>query len=124
VTLVYNVALSWRDFSGGVAKTRLALQFAEDLAAEFAEGVRFVAPAPIWNLAMVETTIAKALGIKEVGQQPLLELLKAYLGDKHLLLLLDKCLDSFSKSFSSRPSSDAPNFSRCHPALEIRIGPR
>ena len=91
MTLAYNVASSWRDFSGGLAKTRLALQMAEDLAAEFAEGVRFVALAPIWNPAMVVSTIAKALGIKEVGQRPLLELLKAYLGDKHLLLLLDKC---------------------------------
>jgi predicted ATPase len=74
---------------GGVGKTRLALQVAEDLAAEFADGVRFVALAPIWDPALVDSTIAKALGVKEAGQRPLLELLKAYLGDKHLLLLLD-----------------------------------
>ena len=74
---------------GGVGKTRLALQVAEDLGAEFADGVRFVALAPIWDPALVVPTIAKALGIKEAGQRPLFDLLRAHLGDKHLLLVLD-----------------------------------
>jgi predicted ATPase len=38
---------------------------------------------------LATSTIAKALGIKEFGPRPLLELLNAYLSDKHLLLLLD-----------------------------------
>ena len=74
---------------GGVGKTRLALRVAEELAAEFADGVRFVALASIWDPALVVSTIAKALGIKEVGQRPLLEILQTYLAEKHLLLLLD-----------------------------------
>jgi predicted ATPase/DNA-binding CsgD family transcriptional regulator len=74
---------------GGVGKTRLALQVAEELRAEFADGARFVALAPIWDPSLVVPTIAKALGIREAGQRPLLELLEAYLSDKHLLLLLD-----------------------------------
>jgi non-specific serine/threonine protein kinase len=74
---------------GGVGKTRLALQIAEDLRGEFSDGVRFVALAPIWDPALVVSTIAKALGIKEAGQRSLLELLRAYLSDKQLLLLLD-----------------------------------
>ncbi len=67
----------------------MALQIAEDLRAEFADGVRFVALASIRDPKVVVSTIAKALGIKEAGPRPLLELLKAYLSDKHLLLLLD-----------------------------------
>jgi predicted ATPase/DNA-binding NarL/FixJ family response regulator len=74
---------------GGVGKTRLALQVAEDLRAEFTDSIRFVALASIWDPALVVPTIAKALGIKEAGQRPPLELLEAYLSDKHLLLLLD-----------------------------------
>ena len=35
---------------GGVGKTRLAFRVAGDLASNFADGVRFVALAPIWNL--------------------------------------------------------------------------
>jgi non-specific serine/threonine protein kinase len=74
---------------GGVGKTRLALQIAQDLTAEFADGVRFVALASIWDPSLAVSTIAKALGIKEAGQRSPLELLTAYLSDKHLLLLLD-----------------------------------
>jgi hypothetical protein len=74
---------------GGVGKTRLALQVAEDLRTEFADGVRFVALAPIWDPSLVVPTIAKALGIKQAGPRPPLELLEAYLSDKHLLLMLD-----------------------------------
>ncbi len=64
---------------GGVGKTRLAIQIAEELGAEFADGVRFVALAPIWDPALVVPTIAKTLGIKEAGPRPLPELLEAYL---------------------------------------------
>jgi len=38
---------------------------------------------------LVVPTIIRTLGIKEAGGRPLLELLKAYLSDKQLLLLLD-----------------------------------
>jgi predicted ATPase len=74
---------------GGVGKTRLALRIAEDLRVEFADGLRSVALASTWNPDLAMSTIAKALGIKEAGPRPLLELLKAYLSDKDLLLLLD-----------------------------------
>src|SRR3712207_3196450 len=55
---------------GGVGKTRLTLQIAQDLGAEVADGVRFVALASIRDPALVVPTIAKALGIKEAGQRP------------------------------------------------------
>src|SRR5207247_451462 len=38
---------------------------------------------------LVVAAIAQTLGVKEIGDQALLDLLKAYLPDKHLLLLLD-----------------------------------
>ena len=74
---------------GGVGKTRLSLQVAADLLDEFADGAYFVPLAPISDPDLVVPTIAQVLGIKETGERPLLDLLKAYLRDKHMLLLLD-----------------------------------
>jgi len=74
---------------GGVGKTRLGLRVAEDLASDFADGVYFVALAPLGDPELVIPTVARTLEVREAGGRPLLELLKAYLGDKKLLLLLD-----------------------------------
>src|SRR5205814_6667820 len=54
---------------GGTGKTRLALQAAAELLDDFANGVYFVALAPISDPALLEVTIAQALGVKEVGGQ-------------------------------------------------------
>jgi predicted ATPase/DNA-binding CsgD family transcriptional regulator len=75
--------------TGGVGKTRLALQVATDLLDDFADGVSFVSLAPISDPDLVIPTLAQALGIKESGARPLRDHLKAFLRDKHLLLVLD-----------------------------------
>jgi len=75
--------------AGGTGKTRLGLQVAAELSDRFADGVFFVNLAPLSDPAMVVPIIAQALDLKETGEQPLLDLLKAYLRDKQLLLLLD-----------------------------------
>ena len=75
--------------TGGVGKTRLALQVATDLLDDFPDGVCFVSLAPISDPDLVIPTIAQALDLNESGARPLLDLLKAFLRDKHLLLLLD-----------------------------------
>jgi len=74
---------------GGIGKTRLGLQVAADLLDEFEDGVFFVELAPITDPALVASAIAEALGVVEAGDQPLEEVLKDYLRDKELLLLLD-----------------------------------
>jgi predicted ATPase/DNA-binding CsgD family transcriptional regulator len=75
--------------SGGIGKTRLGLQVATDLLDEFSDGVCLVLLAPISDPDLVVPIIAQTLGVKEFGERPLLDLLKAHLQDKHLLLLLD-----------------------------------
>jgi predicted ATPase len=75
--------------TGGIGKTRLALQVATDLLREFADGICFIPLAPTSDPDLVVPTIAQALGIKESGAQSFLDLLEVYLKDKHLLLLLD-----------------------------------
>src|SRR5436190_7783510 len=75
--------------TGGVGKTRLSLQVATDLLDDFADGVCFVPLAPVSDPALVVATIARMLGVKEIGERALFDLLKAYLRDKRLLLVLD-----------------------------------
>jgi predicted ATPase/transcriptional regulator with XRE-family HTH domain len=73
----------------GIGKTRLALQVGTQALDDFADGVFFVALAPISDANLVCTTIASTLGVADVGPQTPLERLKAYLRDKQLLLVLD-----------------------------------
>jgi predicted ATPase/DNA-binding CsgD family transcriptional regulator len=74
---------------GGVGKTRLGIRVASDLTGDFPDGVCFIALSPITDPELVIPTIARTLGFREAGRQPLHERLKAYLWDKRLLLVLD-----------------------------------
>jgi class 3 adenylate cyclase/DNA-binding XRE family transcriptional regulator len=74
---------------GGTGKTRLALQAAAEMLDDFADGVFFVALAPIRAPELVVPAIARELGMADAGELPLLERLKRYLHHKQFLLLLD-----------------------------------
>jgi len=74
---------------GGTGKTRLGLQAAAELTEEFEDGVFFVSLAAISDPELVVGAVAGTLGVKEAGGQPLLESLEGYLGEKHILLLVD-----------------------------------
>jgi predicted ATPase/DNA-binding XRE family transcriptional regulator len=75
--------------TGGVGKSRLAIQAAQDTAGLFADGVVFVALAPLSDPALVIPTVARSLGLRESEGQTAREALHAYLREKQLLLLLD-----------------------------------
>jgi predicted ATPase/DNA-binding CsgD family transcriptional regulator len=75
--------------TGGVGKTRLALQAAVELREDFANGVCFVPLAPVRDPEGVLATIAQSLGLWEATDLPLEEQVQGYLQEKHLLLLLD-----------------------------------
>ena len=75
--------------TGGIGKTRLALQAAAAHLDRFADGVWLVMLAPISDPSLVAPTIAQALGVRETDERPLLDSLKNYLREKQLLLLLD-----------------------------------
>jgi predicted ATPase/class 3 adenylate cyclase len=74
---------------GGIGKTRLGLQVAADLLDAFVDGVNFVNLAPIGAANFVVSAVAQTIGLTERGDQPLLDRLQSYLGDKRLLLVLD-----------------------------------
>jgi DNA-binding SARP family transcriptional activator len=74
---------------GGTGKTRLGLQVAVDLLADFAQGAFFVDLSPLRDPALVASAIAQTLGIRDIGEQPPLDALKQYLREREILLLLD-----------------------------------
>ena len=74
---------------GGVGKTRLALQVAADTRDTYPDGVWFVGLAPITEPVLVAPAVAQAVGMREIGDEPLTERLQAFLRDKCLLLVLD-----------------------------------
>ena len=75
--------------AGGIGKTCLAQKVAADLISVFAHGACLVQLAPISDFHLVIPTIAQTLGLRDVEERSLFESLKAFLRDKHLLLLLD-----------------------------------
>ena len=85
---------------GGIGKTRLSLLVAAELLDDFRDGACFVSLAPISDAALVLPTIAQALGLKESSEQPVPDMLKAFLSDKDFLLLLD----NFEQIVSAAPA--------------------
>jgi predicted ATPase/DNA-binding XRE family transcriptional regulator len=74
---------------GGVGKTRLGLQVAEDLLDSFEEGVWLVALASLHEASLVAPAIAQTLGLRTNAGQPPLEHVKSALRQQQTLLLLD-----------------------------------
>jgi predicted ATPase/DNA-binding CsgD family transcriptional regulator len=74
---------------GGIGKTRLALQSAEQQIGQFAQALFFVSLAPISSSDLLASAIASAMQISFHGAEALDVQLVRYLRKKHLLLLLD-----------------------------------
>ncbi len=75
--------------TGGVGKTRLAIQAAQQMREHLADGVCFVGLAAVSDPALVLAALAQAFGIQETGTHALFDQVKAFLYQKHCLLLLD-----------------------------------
>jgi predicted ATPase/DNA-binding winged helix-turn-helix (wHTH) protein len=84
---------------GGVGKTTLAQTVARRLRGDFADGVFFVELAAITDPELVVSTIASLLGVKETGGEPIFELLKDYLREREMLLIVD----NFEQVISAAP---------------------
>ena len=94
---------------GGIGKTRLAIEAADDLEREYADGVRFVYLAPIGDPAMVPAALAGALGLTETARLPVFDSVRAFLHDRRMLLLLDNFEHLIpAASFIGNLLADAP----------------
>ncbi len=74
---------------GGVGKTRLAMQVAEDTLADFEDGVYLVSLAALRDPAYVTHVIGAALGLRLTSGEPVADQVATYLANKRLLLALD-----------------------------------
>jgi predicted ATPase len=74
---------------GGVGKSRLAIELATQIADTFGDGVCFVPLEAIRDPDLVGPTMAKSLGIRDLGGQSLLQRLEEQLRTRRLLLVLD-----------------------------------
>jgi predicted ATPase len=74
---------------GGVGKTRLAMEIGAQLLAHFVDGVALVPLAPVRDPNLLVTTIADTLGVRELGAQPLAEVLHGYLRTRRMLVVVD-----------------------------------
>jgi predicted ATPase/DNA-binding CsgD family transcriptional regulator len=75
--------------TGGIGKTRLALQLATHMRSSVADGVCFAWLASTSDSALIPSIIAETLGIQQVGNLSIFEQVKLFLSDKQLLLILD-----------------------------------
>lgn len=75
--------------TGGIGKTRLALQAASDLRDEFENGVFFVSLAPISSGKHIVQTIAEAIGFPLSSEEAPIDQLLAHLRRRRLLLVMD-----------------------------------
>ncbi|WP_371655643.1 MULTISPECIES: BTAD domain-containing putative transcriptional regulator [unclassified Streptomyces] len=84
---------------GGAGKTRLALEAAEAVAQEWADGVWLAELAPVREAAQLPQALLTALGAREsvlltgaeAGPRDPLERLVAHCGHRRMLLVLDNC---------------------------------
>jgi predicted ATPase len=76
---------------GGVGKTRLALQVADDLSGRFADGTAFVDLVQLNETAMVAVAVAEACGAPERHGSSVHDALIASIGHRHFLVVVDNC---------------------------------
>jgi predicted ATPase/class 3 adenylate cyclase/DNA-binding XRE family transcriptional regulator len=75
--------------AGGIGKTRLVMEVAAELVEIFADGVWFVRLSRLVDPGLVLSTIAQTLGLTESRSRPIADLLREYVADRRLLLVLD-----------------------------------
>lgn len=76
---------------GGVGKTRLAIRAAADFARGVPDGAWLVQLAELRDAALIGNAVLAALDLRDQGAAGPQALLRSYLRDKQLLLVLDNC---------------------------------
>ena len=77
--------------AGGAGKTRLAMEIATRVAADFEDGVWYVDLAPITHPDVVQVAVARGLGLPDQPGQSTIDSLAGFLRNRRMLLVLDNC---------------------------------
>jgi predicted ATPase/class 3 adenylate cyclase/DNA-binding CsgD family transcriptional regulator len=77
--------------AGGAGKTRLGVEIAARIAAEFGDGVWYVDLAPITDPELVPVTVARALGLPDQPGRSTMDSLLRFVRDRQMLVVLDNC---------------------------------
>lgn len=76
---------------GGVGKTRLSLQVAAEVLADFADGAWFVELAPLAEPGLLADTVANPMRVPPDSSLPAEETLMRFLAPRRALLVIDNC---------------------------------
>jgi predicted ATPase len=76
---------------GGIGKSRLSLEAAASLIADYADGVWFVEIGPLTDARLVPQAVASVLGVREEAGRPVIEAVLKHVERRQLLLILDCC---------------------------------
>ena len=77
--------------TGGVGKTRSALELAWRSLDEFPDGAYFIDLAPVTDEGAVSAALADALPVLAAGEASMLQSVLDWIGDRRLLLVIDNC---------------------------------
>ena len=77
--------------AGGAGKTRLGIEIAARIGAEFGDGVWYVDLAPITHPAVVAVAVARAFGLPDQPGQATMDTLQRFVRDRQMLVVLDNC---------------------------------
>jgi predicted ATPase/DNA-binding winged helix-turn-helix (wHTH) protein len=77
--------------TGGIGKTRLALQAAANLLGDWTDGVWLVELASLSDPALVVNALASTFGLRDQASRSMLAVLLQYLRPRRLLMILDNC---------------------------------
>jgi non-specific serine/threonine protein kinase len=77
--------------SGGVGKTRLAIQSSHKLLTRIKDGIWWIDLVGLSDPALVPQAVAKVLDVREMPNQPLADTLVGELQTKQILVVLDNC---------------------------------
>ena len=104
---------------GGMGKTRLSLQVAADVMADFPDGVWFIDLAAIRDETLVVSEVAQVLGVREEPDRSLLHSVSAHLKPLRSLLIFDNC------EHLIQPAADLANaLLRSAPQLRVMASSR
>src|SRR6516164_4486661 len=77
--------------AGGAGKTRLSIEIAARIGAEFGDGVWYVDLAPITHPGVVPVAVARALGLPDQPGRSTMDTLLRFVCHRQMLVVLDNC---------------------------------